>query len=246
MSIIQYQEDQANRIFEQLFGDNVSNFRYLLADEVGLGKTVTAARVIAKLAENHVGKIINIGYICGNKALAIQNIKKLRERILECNNTIEIDDKSADNLSLGFLTLNDQSASNGKTRVVIHVVTPSTTIRVLSTGTVKERAYAYYLITGNKDDSDIDSFLWEACKGKRASTESFRKELEKIQDNSVNKEFIKAFKQLLDEEWNKEKEKWVKECIEDCLKTFYFKDEYYKKIAFFVLKNASDYGIDYN
>ena len=84
MNKLQFQQDGAAKAYESLFVKGTN--RYLLADEVGLGKTITAATVIAKLAieaRNKGKKSVHIGYICGNKALAIQNIGKLRRRINE-------------------------------------------------------------------------------------------------------------------------------------------------------------------
>ena len=235
MSKIQYQEDQAERIYECLFSKGKD--RYLLADEVGLGKTVTSARVIYKFAKISKKPIINIGYICGNKALAIQNIKKLRERILECDSeekTIEIVDKPAENLSLGFLTLGDRPETESKKKIVIHVITPSTTIKTLSEGTVRERAYAYCLITGNKDDKNKDDFLWEACLGK-ASEETFVKELKKVnicgfeKYNSSLYHFKINFKDRIKIEWQKEKEKCLEKCKDECLKQIFCEGNLSKK-----------------
>lgn len=56
---------------------------YLLADEVGLGKTIVAAMVIAKLAVDRMnkGESVRVAYICSNGALANENIRKLKEKI---------------------------------------------------------------------------------------------------------------------------------------------------------------------
>ena len=223
MSEIKFQTDGAERIYECLF-ERKSTKRYLLADEVGLGKTVTAARVIAKLAEKNVGKTIHIGYICGNKALAIQNTKKLRDRILEQNPEVLIDNKKPENLSLGFLTIdsndNDQSCNN--TKIVIHVVTPSTTIKVTSKGTKTERAYAYLLLT-NEKWNQRDDILWETCQGK-AGQESFDAEVVKAEKKINNNHFIKSFESLLEKEWQSSKDSIVKKCLNKILEK-YFDDE---------------------
>ena len=55
--------------------------RVLLADEVGLGKTLVARGVIAKLAKYRLTEehddLFKIIYICSNQSIAQQNIKKL-------------------------------------------------------------------------------------------------------------------------------------------------------------------------
>lgn len=59
-----------------------SDRRILVADEVGLGKTVIARGVVAtllkqRLANGHDAAPLRIGYICSNQALAIENRRKL-------------------------------------------------------------------------------------------------------------------------------------------------------------------------
>lgn len=61
MNRIKYQEDEANRIYGRLFekdgnSEESVSHKYLLADEVGLGKTIVAAMVIAKLAVDRMNK----------------------------------------------------------------------------------------------------------------------------------------------------------------------------------------------
>jgi hypothetical protein len=62
---------------------NSGNNRVLIADEVGLGKTVVAKGIIArlvqqKLQETHTGtKAFRVTYVCSNLALAEENRKKL-------------------------------------------------------------------------------------------------------------------------------------------------------------------------
>lgn len=55
--------------------------RILVADEVGLGKTIVAKGVIAQLLKRHVGantiKSMRVIYICSNLALADENRQKL-------------------------------------------------------------------------------------------------------------------------------------------------------------------------
>ena len=62
---IQYQIDSAEQIYKDLFEREAAH--YLLADEVGLGKTITAAKVVKKLLEEKEEKgknnaPIRIGY----------------------------------------------------------------------------------------------------------------------------------------------------------------------------------------
>ena len=55
--------------------------RVLVADEVGMGKTVVARGVIARFAElreREGDDFVTVAYICSNQAIARQNIEKLR------------------------------------------------------------------------------------------------------------------------------------------------------------------------
>ena len=77
-----FQRDTVSYVFRRLYTDPDSVSRFLIADEVGLGKTLVARGVIAKAidylwdteAEDHR---IDIVYICSNQAIAQQNIDRL-------------------------------------------------------------------------------------------------------------------------------------------------------------------------
>jgi len=74
-----FQRASVEHVFEQLYGPNDAS-RFLVADEVGLGKTMVARGLIAKTIE-HLAKDpdrrIDIIYICSNQAIAQQNIQRL-------------------------------------------------------------------------------------------------------------------------------------------------------------------------
>lgn len=67
-------------VFGRFFDADDPVDRFLVADEVGLGKTMVARGVIAKLIERHLkepGRRIDVVYICSNQAIAQQNFSKL-------------------------------------------------------------------------------------------------------------------------------------------------------------------------
>ena len=79
MPLTKFQNDGVGNLYRRLFLDNNQNDKKpkaLLADEVGMGKTVTAAGLIAKLASES-NKPIRVAYICNNLALINENIEKL-------------------------------------------------------------------------------------------------------------------------------------------------------------------------
>lgn len=77
-----FQRDTVEHVFERLYGDPESSHRFLISDEVGLGKTLVARGVIAKAIDHLWPKLpdidrIDVVYICSNAAIARQNINRL-------------------------------------------------------------------------------------------------------------------------------------------------------------------------
>jgi len=74
-----FQAKTVDYVFEQLYVKGRS--KMLIADEVGLGKTIVAKGIIAKAFDQFTStsakKVFNVIYICSNQALARQNLKKL-------------------------------------------------------------------------------------------------------------------------------------------------------------------------
>ena len=79
-----FQRQTAEYAFHRLFKCPDSSRRFLIADEVGLGKTLVAAGVIA-LAIDHLSTLntprVDIIYICSNQAIARQNIERIKHRL---------------------------------------------------------------------------------------------------------------------------------------------------------------------
>src|SRR5690242_2973579 len=73
-----FQRATVDYVFSRFYGPNPTR-RFLVADEVGLGKTLVARGVIARTIEHLRGKDrIDIVYICSNADIARQNIQRLR------------------------------------------------------------------------------------------------------------------------------------------------------------------------
>ena len=72
-----FQRKTVEYVFKRLYGDDPTS-RFLIADEVGLGKTLVARGIIAKTLEYlHKKKYVNVIYVCSNSTIASQNIKRL-------------------------------------------------------------------------------------------------------------------------------------------------------------------------
>ena len=65
-------------VFSRLYGTGATA-RFLVADEVGLGKTLVARGVIARAINHLRDKVdrIDIVYVCSNAEIARQNIRRL-------------------------------------------------------------------------------------------------------------------------------------------------------------------------
>ena len=78
-----FQRDTVDYAFERLYTAPDSTRRFLVADEVGLGKTLVARGVIAKALDHlwdgpHRVEQIDIVYICSNAQIARQNVRRLQ------------------------------------------------------------------------------------------------------------------------------------------------------------------------
>lgn len=74
-----FQRLTVDHVFERLFLSPESTHRFLVADEVGLGKTLVARGVITKAVDLLWERVerIDIVYICSNQDIARQNIRRL-------------------------------------------------------------------------------------------------------------------------------------------------------------------------
>lgn len=79
-SLKDFQRDTVDYVFRRMWLDPDRTHRFLVADEVGLGKTMVARGVIARAIE-HLTKEgierIDVVYICSNAEIARQNIARL-------------------------------------------------------------------------------------------------------------------------------------------------------------------------
>ncbi|QYD69024.1 helicase [Paraburkholderia edwinii] len=74
-----FQRATVEYVFARMFDENDPAMRFLVADEVGLGKTMIAKGVIAKTIDHleRTGERLDIVYVCSNAEIAAQNIKRL-------------------------------------------------------------------------------------------------------------------------------------------------------------------------
>ena len=247
---VAFQMNNAEQIYNKLFQEGQNH--YLLADETGLGKTVTTANVIIKLYNertNQQKSPIRICYICANMALAGENIKKLHDTIedkikfeKETGNKISIQKKTFERLPLAFREINNNDKG---VSLSIQAITPATSLKVQSKGTLEERSYAYSLIVG--PEGKEDSFLKKVCQGNVSDEEKVNKEIKKAKQKLYNskgepneycKEFCKEFREI----FKQERSMLVESIVEDLLKIVVYNKENSIK-SLYILEKITEAGV---
>jgi hypothetical protein len=139
-----FQRRTVDYVFRRLYGDSKPAKRFLIADEVGLGKTLVARGIIAKTVrhlQDQGEKRIDILYICSNATIAQQNLNRL-------NVTDQETSSFATRLTLLPLQLQSLKA-NGINFISF---TPGTTFDLRSRGgKVEERALIYRMLRNHFD-----------------------------------------------------------------------------------------------
>ena len=130
-----FQRRTVDYVFDRLYGVPDHTQQFLVADEVGLGKTMVARGVIARMIEHlwDTTDRIDILYICSNQAIAAQNINRLnvlnrRELALPTRMTL-----------IPLQVRGEQGLDANKVNFIS--LTPGTTFNLRSaTGVTQERA----------------------------------------------------------------------------------------------------------
>ncbi len=122
--------------------------RILVADEVGMGKTLIARGAIAKVARiklEEKSKIFKVAYVCSNQNIANQNLVKL-----DINNSFKKEDTKDNRLSMQHLRIIEQENDRRIVNAFIQLIplTPDTSFKISSgTGKVEERALMYTILS---------------------------------------------------------------------------------------------------
>ena len=185
-----FQKATAKRIIE-LF--NNGQMRILLADEVGLGKTIIAREVVTSLAKKHKdeNKKFKVVYVCSNINIAAQNCRKLGIKVpREVSRSI-----SRSRLSMQLLNIREQEYGDEQ----LIPLTPATsfTMKGKSTGIVSERALIYCMLIKHPSFSQYQNRLYKLLDA--GSVQNWNYEVLDMQrriDEVVkkNRSFIREFK----------------------------------------------------
>lgn len=137
-----FQRRTVDYVFDRLYESKDPVHQFLVADEVGLGKTMVARGLIARTIEHLWDSTprIDIVYICSNQAIAAQNLNRL--------NVLGRKDLALPTrMTLIPLRLRGSENTLDKNKVNFISLTPGTTFDLRSsTGVVQERAFLRRLL----------------------------------------------------------------------------------------------------
>ncbi len=191
-----FQKKTVDYVFEQLYEKGLD--RMLIADEVGLGKTIVAKGIIAKGFEKFLANggptkenpTYNVIYICSNLALATQNIRKLNFM-----GSKEYEEKRITRLA--YLAY---KPSKDPKEFMINSLTPGTSFDDKShQGTADERAILYCLLRNSKAFEEREVGLSRLLQGPKgdASWESLIDKLWEERHGRIRKDLYKKYRDAL-------------------------------------------------
>lgn len=186
-----FQRRSVDYVFDRLYGRDATS-RFLLADEVGLGKTLVARGVIARAIEHlrQSGRDrIDVVYICSNADIARQNINRL-------NVTGQPDFQFATRITL----LPEQVHDLSQNAVNFISFTPGTSLRLgRSTGQGAERWLLYWLLAWTWPDVGKGTGAKNLMQVS-VSRDRFRQWLREYDETRIDRELAKRFEERVLEE----------------------------------------------
>jgi hypothetical protein len=119
------------------FEDEAGSRRFLVADEVGLGKTVVAAGIVERLSAGRL-RPLSVFYVCSNALLARQNLGRLASFLPE-------QERDAALATVDRPSLMPASTMPSHNRLHLYSLSPATAV-ARGGGRVEERAFAAALL----------------------------------------------------------------------------------------------------
>ena len=184
-SLKDFQRRTVDHVFRRLWLDQDQEKRFLVADEVGLGKTMVAKGVIAKTVEHlrDSGKRIDIVYICSNGQIARQNLRRLN--IVGAREYPHAD----------RLTLLPNVISELRDEEINFVsFTPGTSLQLGSSGgRYQERILLYWMLARCWGDRVTGSVRWRKFFEGGMDRERFRERLKRFDWRGLDDELCESF-----------------------------------------------------
>src|SRR5690625_4245705 len=167
--------------------------RFLVADEVGLGKTMVAKGIAAR-AIDHLwdsGRPIGVLYICSNAQIARQNLHRLRQLTGG-----ELQD-NADRLTMLPATMGRTAGQ----RLQLIAFTPGTSLNLgHSTGRAPERALLAWMLRRTLGTKELRKRSWASYFAVGAGVRGFRARLRAANRPALDDALVDRFKDYLETE----------------------------------------------
>ena len=186
-----FQRDTVDYVFRRLYTDSDRVSRFLIADEVGLGKTLVARGIIAKAVDHLWDSVprIDVVYICSNQDIAQQNIDRLN---------INADRRFQYASRATLLPVTLQELKGNKLNFVS--LTPGTSFNLRSqSGWKRERAVLYALLREHWDvpEGTLKNVLRGEVRKDRWKSylDWFKRELKQQLDEEIEQAFCDALDQ---------------------------------------------------
>lgn len=182
-----FQRRTVDYTFQQLYG-NTGITRFLVADEVGLGKTLIAKGLIARVLEHLQDTIerIDIVYVCSNSAIAAQNVNRLK---VTGQNSFAVASR------LTLLPLHVRELKNNRVNFISF--TPGTTFDLRSKGGVaQERMLIFKML--EKESWNVSMGLLNILQ-LNVTVENWRQYLE-CWDETVDNELADKFRRKIQDD----------------------------------------------
>ncbi|APO52367.1 helicase [Bradyrhizobium diazoefficiens] len=178
-----FQRTTVDYVFDRFYGQHDPTSRFLVADEVGLGKTLVARGVIARTINHLWRKVdrIDIVYVCSNADIARQNVRRLSIPGFEIA-------AQSTRLTLLPLHLGDLQ----KTKVNFVALTPATSFEQTGGGgRIDERAVLYWLLDQAWGIHGSRAALYVLQD--YATTASFERAIHALDRSSINQQIAADF-----------------------------------------------------
>jgi hypothetical protein len=179
-----FQRDTVEYVFDRMYHSIAPTRRFLVADEVGLGKTLVARGVIAKAIEHLWDSVnrIDVVYICSNGSIARQNITRI--------NVSEAKDAALPSR----ITLLPTAVRGLKERKLNFIsLTPQTSFDLRSNlGRYEERALLYHLLPSTWRQGVADIAIQNLFQG-GVERDRFRRRLKEFDRTTIDEELKDEF-----------------------------------------------------
>lgn len=188
-----FQRTTVEHVFGRMYEDKAPAHRFLVADEVGLGKTLVARGLVAKVVEQLQDRVerVDVVYVCSNTQIAVQNVRRLRVTEYEAFDV-------ADRITMLPATAHHLA----KNKINIVSFTPGTSFDLSGgSGHARERAMLRSMLMHVWPDRFSTTGSMRVFQGGVSTLERFRKTFADLQHEcrrTLELSMIEGFRQVID------------------------------------------------